>query len=47
MRAFLRDRRRLHQPAVDMPIDLGKRVHIRCDNTGVMMGADSFLPCGV
>ena len=27
MRAFLGDGRRLHQLAVDMPIDLGKRVN--------------------
>src|SRR5439155_12849919 len=27
MGAFLRNRRRLHQPAIDMPIDLGKRVY--------------------
>jgi len=27
MRPFLRDRRRLHQLGIDMPIDLGKRVH--------------------
>jgi len=27
MGAFLRDRRRLHQLAIDVPIDLGKRVN--------------------
>ena len=37
MGAFLRDRRRLHQLAVDVPIDLGKRVN---DPLGIIMRDD-------